>query len=51
MIGLCPFRARGAPAHGDSWAWSWTHINDWDQAEMLQTDTRTGMHVSREGCR
>jgi len=21
-------RGAGAPAHGDSWTWGWTHIND-----------------------
>ncbi len=41
---------RGAPKEGDSWAWGWAHINDWSETEMLQTGTRTGVHVSREGC-
>ncbi len=42
---------RGAPQEGESWAWGWAHINDWGETEMLQTGTRTGVHVSREGCR
>ncbi|WP_350029821.1 RHS repeat-associated core domain-containing protein [Caballeronia sp. INDeC2] len=41
---------RGAPSEGDAWAWGWTHINDWGEPEMLQTGTRTGVNVSREGC-
>jgi len=41
---------RGTPKEGDSWAWGWAHINDWGETEMLQTGTRTGVHVSREGC-
>ncbi|MCH8531601.1 MAG: RHS repeat-associated core domain-containing protein [Saccharospirillum sp.] len=35
----------GAPAPNDSWAWGWTHINEWGEVEMLQTGIRTGVEV------
>jgi RHS repeat-associated protein len=41
----------GAPEPGDTWRWGWTHINQWGEPEMLQEGTRTGVTVSREGCK
>ncbi|WP_187775007.1 hypothetical protein [Halomonas binhaiensis] len=48
--GVLPTVPQGAPKPGEPWSWGWTHINDWGEVEMLQEGTRTGVHVSREGC-
>jgi RHS repeat-associated protein len=41
----------GPPSPNDTWTWGWTHINEWGEREMLQEGTRTGVTVSREGCK
>jgi RHS repeat-associated protein len=41
----------GAPGPGDTWRWGWTHLNQWGEPEMLQEGIRTGVTVSREGCK
>ena len=41
----------GPPGPTDTWRWGWTHINQCEEPEMLQEGTRTGVAVSREGCK
>ncbi|WP_206194078.1 hypothetical protein [Serratia microhaemolytica] len=35
----------GAPPAGATWSWGWTHINQWNEVEMLQLGTRKGAKV------